>query len=395
MTWFHRLFAPPVRSSAVKTAAYRPSLEALERRDCPAVDTPTGLLLTPQATTVLKVEWNDTSNETGYRVLRWDGTNTLTVATLPANSTTFTVSGLPAGQKAWINIEAYDDTSFARTGWSSADMPPDPVTQPGSFQVTGISQTQLKLTWTDSTGETGYRVFRWNGAAAVLVNTLAADTTSYTAGGLTAGQSMYYYVEAFNDSNTITTAWVLGTALVAPITKPGSLLLHPKSSNTIQLSWADSVGETGYRVFRWDGVQQVLIATLAANATSYDAKGLSAGKMYWFLVQAFNPSNSARTDWKSATTTVGATLQPPGSPKVVKVSNTSAEVRWTASSKADGYYVFLWTGASWKTVGTLKSTVTKLFVKNLATHKTHFFMVQAFTAGNVQTANSATVFINL
>ena len=73
-------------------------------------------------------------------------------------------------------------------------------TTPGTFTVTGTSQTSISVQWspsTDDVGVTGYRLYR-NGAS---VATTAG--TSYTFDGLACGTSHALAVEAFDASNNV------------------------------------------------------------------------------------------------------------------------------------------------------------------------------------------------
>ena len=49
---------------------------------------------------------------------------------------------------------------------------------PTNLKVTPLSGTQLKLTWADGAGETGYRVQFWSDGAWKVIATLGADTTA-------------------------------------------------------------------------------------------------------------------------------------------------------------------------------------------------------------------------
>ena len=72
---------------------------------------------------------------------------------------------------------------------------------PTNVVATGISPSEIRLTWTDVAGEAGYRIKRWNESGwPILVDNLSAGTTSYTDSGLLASQAYSYLVCAFNDS---------------------------------------------------------------------------------------------------------------------------------------------------------------------------------------------------
>ncbi len=64
-----------------------------------------------------------------------------------------------------------------------------------------LTDTSIKLTWTDnSDNENGFRVYiSTNGSTFTEKGTVSADTTTYTAEGLTANTLYYFYVVAYKD----------------------------------------------------------------------------------------------------------------------------------------------------------------------------------------------------
>jgi hypothetical protein len=82
------------------------------------------------------------------------------------------------------------------------------------FTATAISDTQINLTWTDEANESSYDIYvntsNTFGGASLLINK-AANSTSHSHTGLTAGTAYYYWIIAkgdgvtYSDSNTSTT----------------------------------------------------------------------------------------------------------------------------------------------------------------------------------------------
>ena len=77
--------------------------------------------------------------------------------------------------------------------------------------VVAISSSQIRLDWNDSSNnETGFKVYRWNGSAWILITTLAANAISYTDSGLAAGTFYAYWVWSYSpgaDSYSPTSLW--------------------------------------------------------------------------------------------------------------------------------------------------------------------------------------------
>jgi large repetitive protein len=355
-----------------------PGVEVLETRECLSVAAPTGLTLSALSPTQVKLNWNDVAGESGYRVFQWNGSQAVLLTQLPANTKTFTASHLVPNQTQWFTVESFDLSTSARAAWVSINTPPQAITVPTNFHVAASTQTTVTLQWNFATGATGYRIFTWNGTSNVLVTTVANSTNSFQVTGLAPGGTYYYYLQAFNATNTASTDWITATTKATSITAPTSLKATPLSASTIGLSWKDALGETGYRIFRWDGNSMnnpVQIATLAANVTGYQATGLLPGKAYWFYVQAFNASASANSLWVNAVTLAAAPLGAPTQLTATVVGDNSVQLNWQEPARAVGYRVFVWAG--------------------LSSFQTQWFMVQAYTDNFAEVSYSAAVFVNL
>lgn len=376
----------------------RPNIEVLETRDCMSVAAPTGLTLTALSSTQVKVTWNDIAGESGYRVFRWDGTKTILLAQLAANTKAFTATNLQPNSMQWFTVESFDLSTTARAAWASINTPPQAITAPTNLHVVSTTQTTATIQWNFATGATGYRVYGWNGTSAVLLSTVSASTNSFQATGLAPGGTYYFYVQSFNATNSASTDWVTAVTTATSITAPTSVKATAVNASTIGLSWQDSAGETGYRIFRWDGNNAnapVQVATLAANVTGYQATGLLPGKAYWFYVQAFNATNSANSSWVTAVTPAAVPLQAPTQLTAEVVGDTSVKLTWQEPARAVGYRVFVWAGTYWSLAANVAAGTHQVTVTGLGVFQTQWFMVQAYTANFAEVSYSSAVWVNL
>jgi lysophospholipase L1-like esterase len=92
-----------------------------------------------------------------------------------------------------------------------------PPSAPGTPSLTVLSDTQIKLDWTDAADETGYRVEQSvdNVAFSTAAAGLAAGTTTRTVGGLSASTLYYFRVVAVNGAGEAASASA-GAATQAP-----------------------------------------------------------------------------------------------------------------------------------------------------------------------------------
>jgi chitinase len=171
---------------------------------------------------------------------------------------------------------------------------------PTGLAVTGTTSSSVSLSWTGSTGATGYNVYR--GGTKVG----SATGTTYTDSGLTASTSYSYQVTATNSagesgkSSSVTGTTTSGNPTVPPV--PSGLAVTGTTSSSVSLSWSASSGATGYNVYR--GGTKVGSAT----STSYTDSGLAASTTYSYQVTATNSAGeSAKSGSVSGTTTSGST----------------------------------------------------------------------------------------
>jgi hypothetical protein len=116
---------------------------------------------------------------------------------------TFTNTGLVIGKTYGYRVRARDARGNA-TGWSEigyvAVGQVSPPSAPTNLAATAVSQTQINLTWTDtSSNETGFKIERRTGAGSFTqIATVAANVNTYNNTGLAAGTTYTYKVRAYN-----------------------------------------------------------------------------------------------------------------------------------------------------------------------------------------------------
>jgi hypothetical protein len=401
MSWFDKLMNRTPRRDGHRR--YRPSLETLENRQCPAglaaptggLAAPTLLGLTAEGPSQVTLRWSDVSQSAGYHVLEWDGTQAITVATLAAHVTTTSVTGLPAGHRVWLSVEAFRDDAAAQSAWKSIELPVEPLTPASSLKATAVSSREIHLSWTDAEGETGYHVIQWRHGRNEVIATVAAGQHAAAVTELEPGQTYYFRVEAFNDSTAASTDWVTGTTLADPITAPTSLALTP-TDTSVDLSWHAAQGADGYRIYEWDGSEAQLVGHTDQRTTTFSVTSLQPGTSYWFFVQAFNRSNSSSTPWKRVVTTNTAQpLLPPGDLTAHAGSDGQVELDWDTSHRAVGYRVYHWTGDTWEILASPDATATSATVTGLKTGSAHWFLVVAYTDSFNEFAASRIISVSL
>ncbi len=217
------------------------------------------------------------------------------------------ISGLTAGMSYYYCAIASNSGGTGLGSVVSFTTLPNAPTAPSNLDAVNVSGNQNDMTWSDnSTNEDGFKVERsLNNQFGPFsqIATTSADAVSHNDAGLTADQTYYYRVRAFNsggNSGYSNTDYAI-TATVVP-GDPSNLTAVASSSNAI-LNWAQSsTNEEGFKVERGtDGVNFTEIATKGINVTNHIDPGL-APSIYYYRVRAFNAiGNSGYSNTASTT----------------------------------------------------------------------------------------------
>lgn len=232
-----------------------------------------------------------------------------------------------------------------------ASLPSAAPTDPSAVTATYNSDTQITVTWTDNASdEDGFIIQRrddtgsgWG--AYTQIGTAVADAVSFVdnstnnaANPPTTNERYQYKVLAQNISGNST-----GASSSSIDTKPSAPTIGTAtvdSTTAITWTWTDNANfEDSYRItYVTGGVDPV--TDILANATSYQATGLTPNTNYSVSVKAY--SNTRGESSASATSATNYTLaNVPSALSVVADSATQITATWNANSNPDAteYYI--------------------------------------------------------
>jgi len=282
-----------------------PSIGRIVRLSNDTVPLPAPANLGASAVSISRIDlsWTDTaSSETGFRIERSsDGTSFTEINTVGTNVTTYADTGLSASTQYWYRVRAYNGSGlsdYSNQTSATTLAPPSPPPAPTNLNATSVSSSQVNLVWSDNaSNETGFRIERSaDGTSFTEISTVGANVTTYADTGLSASSQYWYRVRAYNGSGPsgYSNSASATTQPPSPPSAPTGLLVT-RQTGQFSLAWTDTSNtETGFAVQRSvDGQTFTQIATVAANAVTYQDTSPGSSKFLYYRVRAFNAAGNS------------------------------------------------------------------------------------------------------
>ena len=266
---------------------------------------PTNFAAQGVSSSQINLSWSLSSGATSYNVYELENGQAVEIASLSSGATSYSVTALTAGATYSFEVAAVNSAGSGTTSWKQATTTTATTTvnAPTGVAVNATSSTVAHVAWNATAGATGYRVYEWNGAQAVLVANLGAGATSVDISGQTRNSTEYFYVTAFNSTSSASSGWVsVVMPAAAALSAPTNVTATATSSTTGKLSWGASASATSYAIYYWNGFNAVFLGTVSGSTTSVNIQGLSAGSTTYFAVVALNSTSSAASGWVPLTT---------------------------------------------------------------------------------------------
>ncbi len=131
------------------------------------------------------------------------------IATVGANSTSFSNTGLTASTSYSYRIRAYNavgDFDYSNTSSAATLAAPALPAAPTNLTAAAVSKSQINLNWTDNaTNESGFYIERCKGSTCTNFSQIAAvgaNVTAYSSIKLNANTTYRFRVRAYNPSGT-------------------------------------------------------------------------------------------------------------------------------------------------------------------------------------------------
>jgi chitodextrinase len=271
---------------------------------------PTALAAIAAGASQINLSWaasSDNVGVTGYLVERSQGSGSTTYIQVgTAAGTSFADAGLLAGTvynyrvratDAAVNLSGYSSVATATTTTTADTTAP---TTPTALTAIAAGTSQINVTWTastDNTGVTGYRVERSQGAGSTSFTQVGTPAgASFADAGLSPATVYNYRVRATDAAGNVSGYSTVATATTAtgsdstPPTAPTALAAAAAGASQINLTWTastDNVGVTGYRIERSQGAGSTTFVQVGTPVgASFSDVGLSAVTTYNYRVRA-------------------------------------------------------------------------------------------------------------
>jgi chitodextrinase len=200
--------------------------------------TPTGLSATAVASHEVDLSWTASTDDSGvvagYKILR-DGTQIGT-----SSGTSYKDLSVVPGTTYTYTVRAYDAAGNTSGDSNSATATPTDTTAPSAptLSATAPSPTQVNLSWTastDDTGVTAYDVYRGpSGGSLTLLTTTGGSATSYSDTTATAGTAYDYQVVARDAANNASSSNIASVTTPTTPPPPTTLTLTPDADANVK-----------------------------------------------------------------------------------------------------------------------------------------------------------------
>lgn len=275
---------------------------------------PTNLSLVISSASSIDLSWQDQSiDEDLYHIERsTDGVNWSEVASAPANSTSYTDTGLGCEIIYHYRVRAErsaDNQLSAYSNKASAEMylcPPD------NFVALGESSRSIEISWQDNSNSTAVYILEYRALNAnvwMVLQTLEPDTSSYLHQGLLCQSSFVYRLRMVRSSDQQYTAYTPDQTATSfacqPLLAPAAPSLYASTTTTASFDIAaDTTGEVSsfYLQRSQDGgTTWVQIAVVPRTGGSQSDSTLVCATTYQYRLIAYRAEDNSYSPVSSLT----------------------------------------------------------------------------------------------
>jgi len=254
----------------------------------------------------------------------------------------------------------------------------------------------VTLTWTASTGATGYNVKRatTSGGPYTQLAQLATPTADgYTDSSVTNGTTYFYVVSTLLTAGESANSPQVSATPGAPGGSPGAPtnLTATPGDAVVTLTWTASAGATGYNVKRATTSGGPYTQLAAPTSSGYTDSSVINGVTYYYVVSTLTAAGESANSAQVAATPSAASGSPAAPTSLTATAgNAVVTLTWAASTGATGYNVKRATTSGGPYTQLAAPTANGYADSSVTNGTTYYYVVSAFNSTG-ESANSAQV----
>ncbi|WP_158543911.1 GDSL-type esterase/lipase family protein [Cohnella sp. OV330] len=257
--------------------------------------------------------------------------------------------------------------------------------------ATSVSGGQMVVTWSASSGATGYTLKRGTTAGGPYnTSVYTGASLTYTDTSAVAGTTYYYVVTASNSAGESAASSQASGIVSLPVPSAPTGLAVVTSSGQAVASWSAASGATSYKLKRGTAAGGPYTTIYTGPNLTYTDVNAVAGTAYYYIVTASNASGeSANSTEVSATVAVPVPAAPTG---VAAATGTGQMVlSWIAVSGATSYKVKRGTAAGGPYGSTVYTGSNTTYTDTTAVIGTSYYYVVTASNASGEGTNSSEV----
>jgi uncharacterized repeat protein (TIGR01451 family) len=288
---------------------------------------------TVQSATQIYIQWQDnSSDESSFRVERkYNGeAQFYEIYSGGIGSWNYTDSSVSASNTYVYRVRAYRDSPAAYSPSSNEISALTWPSAPSVLTATGISPTQISLTWNDtSSDETGFEIDRNSS----VISTTSDAITYYLDNSVSASTNYDYRVRAKRGSDY--SAYSNTVSLRSPPPAPSDLAGMALSATSIKITWTNNASDASdikiERKFNGEA-QFYQIASIGAGWTEHTDNTVTASNTYIYRVRAYRNFNTPSYSPYSNEVTLLTCPAAPSGAVVLAIDSSTTVISWTDNS---------------------------------------------------------------
>lgn len=306
-----------------------------------------GVKVKQQNNTSLKISWKSVSKVKGYKVYICDNSENEFKYYGKTTSKSMTIKKLKSSKEYKIKIRGYK-TVKKKTyygSYSSILKVATKPTQVKSLKVKSETDTSVKLSWSEVTRATGYRVYIYNSSKKKYEYYGYSKTNSITIEDLKALQTYKIKVRAYKtveDKRTYGTYSKVVT-VKTKFSKVKNLKAESQTDTSINLSWSKVSKATGYRLYKYNSSKKKYELYKDLKTNKLTINRLKSSEIYKFKVRAYKTVK--KKNEYGIYSDVLTTATKPAEVKNVKVKaqkDTELTIEWDKVTRATGYRIYIY-----------------------------------------------------